>query len=116
MTVSNFLLKQNRMIAGVVLFLSFVIGGLVSAQSNEENTHKEEPKVIKLETNFIGDKEQPAVSYFVPWKGVGTPERLQWQITDKIDRTLNLVDRNVFIRSTTLYHEMNLEKNITASK
>ncbi|NVJ60211.1 MAG: hypothetical protein HWE27_07475 [Gammaproteobacteria bacterium] len=71
---------------------------------------KEGPRAdIKLESNFIGDKEQPSVTYFVPWQGIGTPDKLQWEMTDKIDKTLDRVDRDVFRRSLRIYNEMNLE-------
>ncbi len=77
---------------------------------------EEEPKPIILESNFIGDKEQPSVSYFIPWKGIGTPDKLQWQISDKIDRTLDLVDRKVMLRSTAIYTELNLEQNVVVNQ
>ncbi|WP_444994132.1 hypothetical protein [Aliikangiella sp. IMCC44359] len=77
----------------------------------EEKSEKAEPTSIKLESSFIGDKEQPSVSYFIPWDGIGTPDKLQWQIGDKIDRTLDLVDRNVMLRSAAIYQELKLETN-----
>ncbi|WP_246128515.1 hypothetical protein [Pleionea sediminis] len=84
---------------------------LVSLLSFGVNAEKEEPKeTIFLEANFIGDKEQPAVSYFIPWENIGTPDKLQWQISDKIDRTLDLVDRKVMKRSIAIYEELNLEQ------
>ncbi len=83
--------------------LSLLINPLWSAE-------KEEPSMIVLESNFIGDKEQPSVSYFIPWSGIGTPDKLQWQISDKVDRTLDLVDRKVMRRSTAIYQELNLEQ------
>ncbi|MCO7223234.1 hypothetical protein [Pleionea sp. CnH1-48] len=65
---------------------------------------------IKLESNFIGDKEQPSVSYFIPWKDIGTPDKLQWQMTDKHDKTLELVDRKILLRSSGMYKSMQLEQ------
>lgn len=65
--------------------------------------------VIELESVIIGDKEQPAVSYFVPWQDVGTPEKLQWNIDRKHDNTLDLLDRDVMLRSMKVYSQMNME-------
>lgn len=65
--------------------------------------------VIELESVIIGDKEQPAVSYFVPWQDVGTPEKLQWDIDRKHDNTLDLLDRDVMLRSMKVYSQMNME-------
>lgn len=64
---------------------------------------------IDLESTIVGDKEQPAVSYFVPWQDVGTPEKLQWNIDRKHDNTLDLLDRDVMLRSMTVYSQMNME-------
>ncbi|GLS25517.1 hypothetical protein [Marinibactrum halimedae] len=75
----------------------------VSAESSEE-----EPN-IRLESSFIGDKEQPSVSYFIPWEEIGTPDKLRWKIGSSYDETLSVVDRPIFIRSITVYQEMNLE-------
>lgn len=69
----------------------------------------EEETLIELESYIVGDKEQPAVSYFVPWQGTKSPDNLHWNIEDKNDQTLNLVDRDVMIRSIDIYNEMNLE-------
>lgn len=66
---------------------------------------------IRLESTFVGDKEQPAVSYFIPWQGTSTPDKLQWNLEDKHDATLNPVDREVMLRSINMYNEMNLENN-----
>lgn len=69
----------------------------------------EEETRIELESFIVGDKEQPAVSYFVPWQGTGAPDKLHWNIEDKNDQTLDLVDRDVMLRSMDIYNEMNLE-------
>lgn len=69
----------------------------------------EEETLIELESYIVGDKEQPAVSYFVPWQGTGTPDKLHWNIEDKNDKTLDLVDRDVMMRSIDIYNEMGLE-------
>jgi len=65
---------------------------------------------IRLESTFIGDKEQPSVSYFIPWKGTESPDKLRWKIERKNDDTLNVVDRDIMLRSMTIYNEMQLEK------
>ena len=69
----------------------------------------EEDQLIKLESTITGDKEQPAVSYFIPWQDVGTPDKLQWNIDKKHDNTLDLLDRDVMLRSMQVYEQMNLE-------
>ncbi|MCW8193617.1 hypothetical protein F6455_02305 [Proteobacteria bacterium 005FR1] len=64
---------------------------------------------MKLESIFVGDKEQPAISYFIPWQGVGTPDELHWNMEEKNDRALEPVDREIMLRSMNLYEGMNLE-------
>lgn len=66
---------------------------------------------IRLESTITGDKEQPAVSYFIPWQGTKTPDKLQWNIETKHDGTMQPVDRDVLQRSINIYNEMNLENN-----
>ncbi len=70
----------------------------------------EEP--IKLQSNIIGDKEQPLVSYFIPWDEIGTPDNLLWNIDSKYDKTLELVDRKNLLRSSAMYNEMKLDSNL----
>ncbi|WP_347329685.1 hypothetical protein [Marinimicrobium locisalis] len=72
------------------------------------DTPPENP-AIRLQSTFIGDKEQPAVSYFVPWQGTSTPDKLQWSMENKHDATLEAVDRDVLNRTVTIYQEMQLE-------
>ena len=71
---------------------------------------------IQLQSNFIGDKEQPSVSYFIPWKEIGTPDKLLWDLDSKYDKTLSLVDRQVLLRATSLYNEMNMEADLTIAR
>ena len=94
------LLKSILMILLTTLSLTLVAA---------EKKAKSDEDIIVLESNFIGDKEQPSVLYFIPWQGIGTPDKLQWDMTDKIDKTLDRVDRDVFRRSLRIYNEMNLE-------
>lgn len=68
----------------------------------------EEP--IKLESHFVGDKEQPAVSYFIPWQGPGSSaDALHRKEEDKYEKSIDTVDRDVMLRSMRIYDEMNLE-------
>ncbi len=67
----------------------------------------EEP--IKLESHFVGDKEQPAVSYFMSWQGPGSNEKLYRNEEDKYEKSIDAVDRDVMLRSMRIYDEMNLE-------
>lgn len=69
----------------------------------------EEP--IKLQSNFVGDKEQPAVSYFVPWEGPGGNEKLYRKEEDKYEKSIDAVDRDVMLRSMRIYNELNLEQD-----
>ncbi|MGK0248350.1 MAG: hypothetical protein ACI910_001081 [Oleispira sp.] len=69
----------------------------------------EEP--IKLQSNFVGDKEQPAVSYFVPWEGPAGNEKLYRKEEDKYEKSIDAVDRDVMLRSMRIYNELKLEKN-----
>ncbi len=69
-----------------------------------------------FQSNIIGDKEQPLVSYFIPWNEIGTPDKLQWKIDSKYDKTLGLVDRKVLLRSVSMYQEMKLESNSSSTK
>lgn len=84
---------------GAVLF---VISPLAIAADEAET-------FVELESYIVGDKEQPAVSYFVPWQGTSAPDKLHWNIEDKNDKTLDLVDRDVMLRSIDIYDQMNLE-------
>jgi hypothetical protein len=66
---------------------------------------------IKLESQFVGDKEQPAVSYFVPWQGPGSGSGLEQKQEDKYEKSIDTVDRDVMLRSMRIYDELNLEGN-----
>lgn len=78
-----------------------------SEQEKNKASSKEGP--IRLESVFVGDKEQPAISYFIPWQGIGTPDKLHWNMEQKHDDELNMVNREVMLRSIQLYDEMKLE-------
>jgi len=67
----------------------------------------EEP--MKLESKIVGDKEQPSVSYFVPWQDASGVDRLYQNVEDRYDSSLEAIDRDVMLRSMRIYDEMNLE-------
>lgn len=64
---------------------------------------------IRLESVFVGDKEQPAISYFIPWQGIGAPDKLLWNVEEKHDKALETVDRDIMLRSIQLYDQLQLE-------
>ena len=99
----------------LALFIVNVIPAFAAEASDEtkgasKSKEFEDNPTIRLESTFIGDKEQPAVSYFIPWQGTSTPDKLQWEIQQKHDTTLQLIDRDVMLRSINMYEEMNLEE------
>lgn len=67
--------------------------------------------VIELESNVIGDKEQPAMSYSLPWQGPEGPEKLYRDIDSFNDFLLQPVDRDQMLRSIRFYNEMQLENS-----
>lgn len=79
------------------------------AQDEDTTAGKNDNGPIKLESIFVGDKEQPAISYFIPWQGVGTPDELHWNMEEKNDQALEPVDREIMLRSMDLYEGMDLE-------
>ena len=81
----------------------------VIAWSFSSQGFAEEP--IKLQSNFVGDKEQPAVSYFVPWQGPDGNDKLYRKEEDKYEKSIDTVDRDVMLRSMRIYNEMDLEHN-----
>ena len=72
------------------------------AQKKESN--------VELEAFIVGDKEQPAVSFFVPWEDKSDSlDKLRWLDDNNTDKSLSTVDRAVLMRSITVYDAMNLE-------
>lgn len=92
--------------AKTLLLILLGYGSTVDAA--EPEVPRENPS-IRLESTFVGDKEQPAISYFIPWKGSETPEKLQWNLEPKHDQTLQVVDRDVLINSMNVYNELDME-------
>jgi hypothetical protein len=64
---------------------------------------------IDLESTFIGDKEQPSVSYITPWKPPEGPSKLYRPIKSISGNVLDPVDREVLARSIQYYNELSLE-------
>lgn len=77
-------------------------------QESTKKTQADDSEIL-LQSTFVGDKEQPAVSYFVPWKGSESPDKLRWNREPKNDQALDIVDREVMVNSMTIYAEMELE-------
>jgi hypothetical protein len=66
---------------------------------------------IDLESTFVGDKEQPSVSYITPWKPPEGPSELYRPI-QSLSNALDPVDRDVLARSIQYYDELSLEKPV----
>jgi hypothetical protein len=64
---------------------------------------------IDLESTFVGDREQPSVSYITPWKPPEGPSKLYRPIESISDNALEPVDREVLARSNQFYNELSLE-------
>jgi len=109
-------MNKNLMFKKILMILTMSIVVFSDATWSEKSvpkeTSSEKREPIKLESNFIGDKEQPLVSYFIPWKEIGTPDKLQWELDSKYDKTLVLVDRKVMLRLSGMYQTMKLEQNL----
>lgn len=98
------------------LILICVVSPIGFAEDENRNAAKpvnvsEEP-TLYLESTLIGDKEQPTVSYFIPWKETGTPDKLHWNIEQKNDKTLELIDRDIMVRSMSIYGELDMENTL----
>lgn len=100
-----------RMDKTILITLLLASAGVAMAEEKTKEkaeTENANPTIL-LESTFVGDKEQPAISYFIPWKGNETPDKLQWNLEPKHDQTLQIVDRDVLVNSMNIYNEMNLE-------
>ncbi len=102
---------MKKTVVSIFALVFFSCPCLAAEETEKEKTaaNSAEP-AIRLESIFTGDKEQPAVSYFIPWQGTSTPDKLQWEIQQKHDATLQLIDRDVMLRSINIYNDMDLEK------
>ncbi len=65
---------------------------------------------IDLESTFVGDKEQPSVSYITPWKPPEGPSKLYRPIKSLSGNALDPIDREVLARSVQFYNELSLEE------
>lgn len=88
--------------------LSTIFFAVLLTVMGTASSQAEEP--IKLQSSFVGDKEQPAVSYFVPWQGPGSNDKLYRKEEDKYEKSIDAVDRDVMLRSMRIYNELNLEQ------
>jgi hypothetical protein len=95
------------------LFALILLSMMSMAFAQEDDGEDADPTIL-LESTFIGDKEQPAVSYFIPWKGSTAPDKLQWDIERKHDKTLQIIDRDVLLNSMNIYNEMNLDVSVSS--
>ena len=89
---------------------SSLLLGLLSATVMQVMQLAQAEEPIKLQSSFVGDKEQPAVSYFVPWEGPGGNDKLYRKEEDKYENSIDAVDRDVMLRSMRIYNELNLEQ------
>lgn len=69
----------------------------------------EDAPSLHLETNVIADREQPKVSYFIPWKSTRGLDGLHWKLDPRNDDTLRVIDRNVLRRASGLYNSLDME-------
>ena len=67
---------------------------------------------IDLESTFVGDREQPSVSYFIPWKPPEGPDKLYRPIKSISSNVLDPVDRDVLARNIRFYNELSLEESV----
>jgi hypothetical protein len=101
-------MKMDKTILTMLLLAA--TGSVIADEKAKDKAETEDANpTILLESTFVGDKEQPAISYFIPWKGNETPDKLQWNLEPKHDQTLQIVDRDVLVNSMNIYNEMNLE-------
>ncbi|MBX2809586.1 MAG: hypothetical protein KTR20_13255 [Cellvibrionaceae bacterium] len=102
----------NKIISAIKVIFFTLLAAPGFAQKDADDTVSEadnESALIRLQSTFVGDKEQPSVSYFIPWKGTESPDGLRWRIKRKNDDTLGIVDRKIMLRSINIYDEMNFE-------
>ena len=104
----QFVMKLTFLFFSCVFFIANQSLAAEDKKDSKRDVADDEPD-IKLESTFVGDKEQPAVSYFIPWQGNRTPDKLQWEMEQKHDTTLQLIDRDVMLRSINIYEDMNME-------
>jgi hypothetical protein len=67
-------------------------------------------ELIDLESTFVGDREQPSVSYIIPWKPPEGPDGLYRPIRSISANALDPLDREVLARNVRFYNELSLEQ------
>ena len=67
-------------------------------------------ELIDLESTFVGDREQPSVSYIIPWKPPEGPDGLYRPIRSISANALDPLDREVLARNIRFYNELSLEQ------
>ena len=67
-------------------------------------------ELIDLESTFVGDREQPSVSYILPWKPPEGPDGLYRPIKSISGNALDPLDREVLARNVRFYNELSLEQ------
>ncbi|MDY6815408.1 MAG: hypothetical protein SV598_05950 [Pseudomonadota bacterium] len=88
--------------AGWLIAATLYLGGATVAPASAQES-------IDLESTFVGDKEQPSVSYFIPWKPPEGPDNLYRSITSVSGRVFEVVDRDIHARTMRFYDELSLE-------
>lgn len=88
--------------AGWLVAATLCLGGAIAAPASGQES-------IDLESTFVGDKEQPSVSYFIPWKPPEGPDNLYRSITSVSGRVFEVVDRDIHARTMRFYDELSLE-------
>lgn len=92
------MLKNKSSLAVIATLVFLALGQSASAQDK-----------IDLESTFVGDKEQPSVSYFIPWKPPEGPDQLYRSITSVSGKVFEVVDRDIHSRTMQFYDELSLE-------
>lgn len=92
-------------------FLPLILGASLANLSYGSEPKSQKQQLLELESNFIGDKEQPNTSYSMPWKAPEGPEKLYRDIDSFNDFLLEPVDRDLLLRSIRFYDELNLENH-----
>lgn len=92
------MLNAGSRLAVIAAFASLTLAQSASGQDK-----------IDLESTFVGDKEQPSVSYFIPWKPPEGPDQLYRSITSVSGKVFEVVDRDIHSRTMQFYDELSLE-------
>lgn len=73
--------------------------------------HSEDaPQVIEIESNIIGDQEQPPVTNLLTWGSIRAADSLKWDPDYQPSADdLNKVDRNIMNRQVDFYMGKSLE-------